>query len=47
MTRPEVIRKRFNKTDDYLEVDRAIVYDVLQNRLSDIEEIKKAFAAFL
>jgi uncharacterized protein YutE (UPF0331/DUF86 family) len=32
---------------DYLEIDRAIVYDVLQNHLSDIQEIKKAFATFL
>jgi uncharacterized protein YutE (UPF0331/DUF86 family) len=32
---------------DYLEIDRRIVYDVLQNRLSDLYELKKIFAAFL
>ena len=32
---------------DYLEVDRKIVYNVLQNRLGDLEELKKAFAVFL
>jgi uncharacterized protein YutE (UPF0331/DUF86 family) len=32
---------------DYLEVDRKIVYDVLQNRLGDLEELKKVFVTFL
>lgn len=32
---------------DYLEVDRKIVYSVLQNRLDDLEELKRAFAKFL
>lgn len=32
---------------DYLEVDREIVYDVLQNRLGDLEELKRVFATFL
>lgn len=32
---------------DYLEVDRKIVYDVLQNGLGDLDELKKSFAAFL
>jgi uncharacterized protein YutE (UPF0331/DUF86 family) len=32
---------------DYLEVDLKIVYDVLQNRLDDLEELKKIFASFL
>jgi uncharacterized protein YutE (UPF0331/DUF86 family) len=31
----------------YLEVDRKIVYDVLQNKLGDLEELKKVFASFL
>lgn len=31
----------------YIEVDRKIVYDVLQNRLADLEELKKVFASFL
>jgi uncharacterized protein YutE (UPF0331/DUF86 family) len=32
---------------DYLEVDREIVYEVLHNRLGDIEELKQVFATFL
>lgn len=32
---------------DYLEVDLKIVYDVLQNRLDDLEELKRSFANFL
>lgn len=32
---------------DYLEVDRKIVYQVLQNGLDDLEELKKSFAEFL
>lgn len=32
---------------NYLEVDRKIVFDVLQNRLGDIEQLKKAFIVFL
>ena len=82
MVRPEVIRKRLNKLDeylsilynlrkygyidsdmekellqmigfrntlvhDYLEIDRRIVYDILQNHLKDIEEFKLVFAQFL
>ena len=31
----------------YIEVDRKIVYDVLQNRLGDLEELKGIFATFL
>jgi uncharacterized protein YutE (UPF0331/DUF86 family) len=31
----------------YIEVDREIVYDVLQNKLGDLEELKKVFASFL
>jgi uncharacterized protein YutE (UPF0331/DUF86 family) len=31
----------------YIEVDRKIVYDVLQNKLGDLEELKEVFAAFL
>jgi uncharacterized protein YutE (UPF0331/DUF86 family) len=29
------------------EVDRKIVYDVLQNRLGNLEELKKVFISFL
>ena len=43
MVRPEVIRKRLNKMD----VDRSIVYEVLQNGLGDIEELKRVFARHL
>jgi uncharacterized protein YutE (UPF0331/DUF86 family) len=32
---------------DYLEIDYHIVYDILKNRLSEFEEIKKIFAQFL
>lgn len=32
---------------DYLEIDRSIVYDILQNHLKDIEEVKQVFAQFL
>ena len=32
---------------DYADIDRAIVYDVLQNRLSDLERLREVFAQFL
>ena len=32
---------------DYADIDRAKVYDVLQNRLGDIEALQKVFAQFL
>ncbi len=32
---------------EYLDIDRAIVYDVLQNRLGDIEALRRVFAQFL
>jgi len=32
---------------DYLEVDQSIVYDVVINKLVDIEELSRAFAGFL
>ena len=32
---------------DYLEIDRKIVYDVLQNYLADMEAVKRTFATFL
>lgn len=31
----------------YIEADRKIVYDVLQNKLGDLEELKQVFASFL
>lgn len=32
---------------EYLEVDRTIVHDVVCNRLTDLNELKRVFAAFL
>ena len=32
---------------DYLNVDRGIVYDILQNDLEDFETVKRIFAQFL
>jgi len=32
---------------DYLEVDRSIVYDILQNHLQDLDELREVFAEFL
>ena len=32
---------------DYLEIDRTIVYEILQTRLEDIEASKRIFAQFL
>jgi uncharacterized protein YutE (UPF0331/DUF86 family) len=32
---------------EYIDIDRKIVYDVLQNNLDDFEELKKVFAQFL
>ena len=32
---------------EYIDIDRKIVYDVLQNNIDDFEELKKIFAQFL
>lgn len=32
---------------DYADIDQRIVYDVLQNRLQDIEDLKRFFATYL
>ncbi|MDZ7670551.1 MAG: DUF86 domain-containing protein [Gammaproteobacteria bacterium] len=32
---------------EYLEVDRAVVYDVVCNRLQDLAELRRVFAGFL
>jgi uncharacterized protein YutE (UPF0331/DUF86 family) len=32
---------------DYIDIDRNIVFDVLQNRLQDIEVLKRVFARYL
>ena len=32
---------------EYLDIDRMIVYDVLQNRLGDLEALRRVFARFL
>jgi uncharacterized protein with HEPN domain len=47
MVRAEVIRKRLNKLDEYIDIDRNIVYDVLQKDIPDIEALKRIFAGML
>jgi uncharacterized protein YutE (UPF0331/DUF86 family) len=32
---------------EYLEIDRAILFDVLQSHLGDIKALRKVFAQFL
>jgi uncharacterized protein YutE (UPF0331/DUF86 family) len=32
---------------DYLDIDRKIVYEVLQHRLDDLERLQEVFAQFL
>lgn len=32
---------------EYIDIDRKIVYDVLQNNIKDLEDLKRAFAKFL
>lgn len=32
---------------DYTDIDRRIVYDILQNNLTDLDRLKKVFAGFL
>ena len=32
---------------EYIDIDRKIVYDVLQNNIQDLEALKRAFAHFL
>ncbi len=32
---------------EYIDIDRKIVYDVLQNNIQDLEALKRAFAQFL
>ena len=32
---------------EYIDIDRKIVYDVLQNNIQDLENLKRAFAQFL
>jgi uncharacterized protein YutE (UPF0331/DUF86 family) len=43
----QMIGFRNTLVHDYLEIDRSIVYDILQNHLEDIEKIKRVFAQFL
>jgi uncharacterized protein YutE (UPF0331/DUF86 family) len=43
----QMIGFRNTLVHDYVEIDRRIVYDVLQNRLEDFEKIKRVFAQFL
>ena len=32
---------------EYIDIDRKIVYDVLQNNIQDLEDLKRVFAQFL
>jgi uncharacterized protein YutE (UPF0331/DUF86 family) len=32
---------------EYIDIDRAIVFEILQNGLEDIEQLKRVFAGFL
>jgi uncharacterized protein YutE (UPF0331/DUF86 family) len=32
---------------EYIDIDRKIVFDVLQNNIQDLEDLKRAFAQFL
>ena len=32
---------------EYIDIDRKIVYEVLQNNIEDLEELKRTFAQFL
>lgn len=43
----QMIGFRNTLVHDYLEIDRSIVYDILQNHLEDIEAAKRMFAQFL
>lgn len=43
----QMIGFRNTLVHNYLEIDRRIVYDVLQNHLKDIKKIRKIFAQFL
>ena len=43
----QMIGFRNTLVHDYVEIDRRIVYDVLQNHLKDFEKIKRVFAQFL
>ena len=43
----QMIGFRNTLVHDYVEIDRRIVYDVLQNHIEDFEKIKRVFAQFL
>lgn len=43
----QMIGFRNTLVHDYLDIDRSIVYDILQNHLEDIEAAKRIFAQFL
>ena len=45
MVRPEIIRNIL--VHEYLEVDHRIVYEVLQNGLNDLKQVRNVFAQFL
>lgn len=43
----QMIGFRNTLVHEYVDIDRGIVYDVLQHRLGDIEALKQVFAQFL
>lgn len=43
----QMIGFRNTLVHDYLEIDRGIVYDILENHLEDIEAVKRIFTQFL
>ena len=51
MVRPEIIRKRLNKLDEYLAIldnaRRYSWYEILQNRLHDLKQVRDVFVQFL
>lgn len=51
MVRVDVLRKRLAKLDeyidDYLDINREIVYDALQHNLDDFEAIKECLRTFI
>jgi uncharacterized protein YutE (UPF0331/DUF86 family) len=43
----KMIGFRNTMVHDYIDIDRHIVYDILQNNLDDFEELRQIFAQFL
>lgn len=47
MTRPDVLQRRMDKLEEYLAVDRQLVYERLQRGLDDIRDMMRFFAQYL